>query len=53
MITGLLVPSSGTVTLDGIDVVHKPKDALKKIGVVKQTKTTSKLVIFVRGQSNY
>lgn len=34
MITGLLVPSSGTVTLDGIDVVQKPKDALKRIGVV-------------------
>lgn len=34
MITGLLVPSSGTVTLDGIDVVQKPKEALKRIGVV-------------------
>lgn len=34
ILTGLLVPDSGTVTIDGIDVTREPRKVMEKIGYV-------------------
>ena len=36
IITGYLSPSSGTVTIDGYDILDNPKDAKKKIGYLPE-----------------
>lgn len=35
-ISGLVVPTRGTITVDGVDVVKKPEQARKKMGLVFQ-----------------
>lgn len=37
MITGFLEPSSGTVTIDGIDICENPVEAKKKIGYMPES----------------
>ena len=37
MITGFLAPSSGTVTIDGIDICENPVEAKKKIGYMPES----------------
>ena len=37
MITGFLEPTSGTVTVDGIDASRKPRDAKARIGYLPET----------------
>lgn len=36
-ISGLIAPSSGSVTVDGVDVTRKPEDARRKMGMVFQS----------------
>ena len=37
MITGFLAPSSGTITIDGIDICENPVEAKKKIGYMPES----------------
>ena len=34
MISGLLAPTAGRVTIDGIDMAHRPEEAKKRIGLI-------------------
>ena len=40
IICGIINPSSGTVTVDGYDIIHKYRDARSRIGLVPQELTT-------------